>query len=119
MLSRFFRRRTLATVIATGILLLSPMHPARAYGFIGFGFGFPVFAPVYPFAPFYGPRVVFAPAPVFYAPPPVVYAAPPPYAAPPGRCYAGAYVCPLRRPLTVGSRCSCPTDTARAAGRVG
>lgn len=114
MLSRFFHlRRGLVAAIGAGVLLLSPMHPAKAYGFVGFGFGFPVFAPFYPVYPFYGPRVV-------YASPPVVYTQPPPYsAAPSGRCYAGAYICPLRHPATVGSPCSCPTNTARAAGQVG
>ncbi len=117
MLSRF--SRALVALVAAGVLLLSPTHRAAAYGFIGFGFGVPVFAPFYPFYPFYGPRVVLAPAPVFYPPPPVVYPSPPPYGtAPPGRCYAGAYVCPLKRPLAVGSPCTCPTNTARAAGRV-
>ena len=118
MLSRFSRlRRVLVASIGAGVLLALPMHPAKAYGFVGFGFGFPFFAPFYPF---YGPPVVFAPAPVVYASPPVVYTQPPPYnAAPSGRCYAGAYVCPLKRPIAVGSPCSCPTNTARAAGRVG
>jgi hypothetical protein len=66
---------------------------------------------------FVGPAVVpfgfpaFAP-PVVYAPPPVLYAQPPVYALPAvtydpqapsagaaaGRCYAGAYVCPLNAP---------------------
>ena len=106
--------RMLIASIGAGVLLLSPMHPAKAYGFVGFGFGFPVFAPFYPF---YGP---FDGSPVVFAPAPVVYTQPPPYnAAPAGRCYAGAYVCPLQRPSTVGSPCSCPTNTARAAGRVG
>ena len=110
-------RRTLLASIGAGILSLSPLHHAKAYGFVGFGFGFPFFAPFYPF---YGPPVVFAPAPVVYASPPVVYTQPPPYnAAPSARCYAGAYVCPLRQPVTVGSPCSCPTDHTRAAGRVG
>ena len=52
-------------------------------------------APVY-VAP---PPVYYAP-PVIYAPPPVVYTQPSPYGAgSSGRCYAGAYVCPLSRSL--------------------
>ena len=118
MLSRFTSlRRALVTAVGAAILLLSPMHSAQAYGFVRFGFGFPVVAPYYPF---YGPRVVYAPAPVIYAPPPVVYTQPSPYGAgSSGRCYAGAYVCPLSRALTVGTPCSCPTNTARIAGQVG
>ncbi len=92
---------TFVASIGAGVLLLSPMHRAKAYGFVGFDFGFPVFAP----------------APVVYASPPVIYTQQPPYtAAPSGRCYAGAYICPLKRPATIGSFCSCPTNTARAAG---
>ena len=122
-------RHALLAVIGAGSLLLHPLHSAHAYGFVRFGFGFPVVAPFYPFygpqpfyspRPFYGPGVIYAPPPVIYASPPVAYTQPPPYrAVSSGRCYAGAYVCPLRHPLTVGSPCSCPTNTARAAGQAG
>jgi hypothetical protein len=70
-----------------------------------------------------GPPVVYPPPPVYYAPPPVVYAPPPQVydpqadaqAAVVGSCAAGAYVCPLARPLPVNSACSCP---ANRGGRV-
>ena len=113
MLPRFSPlRRAFVAFVGAGVLLASPMHPAKAYGFVGFGFGFPVFAPFVPFYPFYGPQVIVAQSPV-------IYTQPPPYnPAPTGRCYAGAYVCPIQRPATVGSPCSCPTNRARAPGRV-
>ena len=114
MLSRFsFLRRSLAAAtLAAGALLALPSTAAQARVFVGFGFGFPVFAPYYPFYPFYAPWVAFAPPPVVYAPPPSA-------AGPAGRCFAGAYVCPPDRPGPVGAPCSCPTNTGRAAGRIG
>ncbi len=122
MLSRFSRlRRALVAFLGAGALLMSPMHPAHAYGFVRFGFGFPIgfgFPVFTPFFPFYGPRVIVAPAPVVYSAPTVVYTQPAPSVAS-GRCYAAAYVCPLRRPLVAGTPCSCPTNTGRIVGEVG
>jgi hypothetical protein len=117
MLSRFpiLSRFVTVIVLAAGALLALPPSVAQARVFFGVGFGFPLYAPFYPY---YGPRVVYAPP--YYYPPPVVYAAPPTYAAvPAGRCFAGAYVCPLDRPGPVGAPCSCPTNTGRTAGRTG
>ncbi len=118
MLSRLpVPRRFLAIAVAACALLAVPLT-AQARVFFGVGFGFPLFAPVYPFyAP---PPVVFAPPPIVYAPPPVVFSPPAAYAAGPGgRCFAGAYVCPLDRPVPVGAPCSCPTNFGRAGGRSG
>ncbi len=107
--------RVLAAVFTACTLLAVPLTPAQARVFVGYGFGFG-----YPFyAPFYGPRFVYAP-PVLYAATPVVYAVPPTYAtAPAGRCFAAAYVCPVDRPRPVGAPCSCPTNTGRASGHIG
>lgn len=118
MLSRLpIPRRFLTIAVAAGALLAAA-PTAQARVFFGVGFGFPLFAPAYPFyAP---PPVVYAPPPVVYAPPPPVYARPPVSAAgPEGRCFAGAYVCPLDRPVPVGAPCSCPTNFGRAGGRSG
>lgn len=117
MLFRFpiLSRFVTVIVLAAGALLALPPPVAQARVFVGVGFGFPFYAPFYPY---YGPRVVYAPP--YYYPPPVVYAAPPTYAAvPAGRCFAGSYVCPLDRPGPVGAPCSCPTNTGRMAGRTG
>lgn len=81
--------------------------------------------PVYPAYPYPYPP------PAYYAPPFPAYPAPyppypPPYPAyvaprPAGQaCYAGAYVCPLDRPLAAGDACACPARNGqRAWGRVG
>ncbi len=128
-----FATASLATLAAA---LAAPPH-AHAWWRGGVFFGFPPIAPFY-YAPppvFYPPPpVIYAPPPAAYAPPPA-YATPPAYAAPPGYavpppsttpqdaagpvCRAGLYVCPLDAPAAVGSPCSCPTNTGRAAGRVG
>lgn len=54
-------------VVAASLLSL----PASARVVVGFGFGVPIVA-----APWY-----YAPPPAYYAPPPVIYAAPPPQPA--------------------------------------
>ena len=109
---------------------------AQARVFIGVGIPLygPGF---YPPPVYYPPPPVYyapPPPPVYYAPPPPVYYAPPPpvYYTPPqsyapapdlapariGRanagqagagqaCYAGAYVCPMDRPVASGGSCYC------------
>ncbi len=116
MLSRFSLRRMVASAALAGVMLMLPLAAAQARVSVGVGFGFPLFAPAYPAYPYYAP-------PAFYPPPygpPVVYA-PPPYAAvpPSGRCFAGAYVCPLAQLAPVGAPCSCPANTGRIAGWTG
>lgn len=134
MFSRTFSRRArprrvfAAAVLALGASLpLVPAAQARVFLGVGFGFGFPVFGPYYPF---YVPPVVVAP-PVIHGSPygaygpygphgsPAAYAHAPPGHAVAPRCFAGAYICPLDRPGVVGGPCSCPTNTGRAPGRVG
>ena len=126
------RRKSVAVLLAVGAAAtLVPAPAALAWWRGGVFFGFPPILPYF-YAP---PPVVYAPPPIVYAPPPG-YGAPPPgyYGAPPPppagsgapprrsagpACHAGAYVCPLETPAPAGSPCSCPTNTGRAAGRVG
>ncbi len=121
MLSCFSLRRMSAAAALAGVMLVLPLAAAQARVFVGVGFGFPLFAPAYPVYPYYAPRAFYPP---LYGPPPygppVVYA-PPPYAAvpPSGRCFAGAYVCPLAQLAPVGAPCSCPANIGRIAGRTG
>ncbi|WP_428484856.1 hypothetical protein [Rhodopila sp.] len=83
--------------------------PAQARVFVGFGFGFPGF-----YGPAYLPPPIYYPPP-YYAAPPVVYTPPQVYtpgpAVSPGgggqTCYAGAYVCPMERPVPSGAACYC------------
>lgn len=111
-------RRFLVAAFAASTLLAFPLTAAQARVFVGVGFGYPFFAPFYPA---YSPAFIYASPPVIYASPPsVVYAPPATYnATSSGRCFAGAYVCPLDRPGPIGAPCSCPTNTTRAAGRIG
>jgi hypothetical protein len=85
------------------LALLAPVHQAAARVFVGVGI--PLFAPPL----YYPPPVYYPPPPTYYAPP-VQYAPPPAYnAAPAGQsCYAGAYTCPMDRPVVSGSACYCP-----------
>ncbi len=98
-------------------------HAANAYWRGGVFFGFPAFSY------YVAPPVYYAPPPVVYAPPPVVYAPPSAYANPQassqadaysqdgaGSCSAGAYICPLDRPLQPGAACSCPANRGRVSG---
>ena len=89
--------------ILLGVLALAA--PAHARVFIGVGVPLPFYGPP---PMYYPPPVYYAPQPYYYAPPPpVVYT--PPAAAPAYRqsCDAGAYVCPLERPLSAGLPCYC------------
>lgn len=113
-------RRILLAALAASPLLLPPPAEARGGVFLGFGVGVPVY-PAYPyFPPAYYPPAVYPAYPGYAAPYPV---APPPYVPvrPAGQsCYAGAYVCPLDRPVAAGDACSCPARGGqRAWGRVG
>ena len=95
------------TALAAGLSLAAPFG-AEAQGFLGFGYGYPFYAPYYSY---YAPRVVVQPAPFAVVPGPN-------YTLEANRCLAGAYICPTNR-SPVGSSCSCPANSGRAAGRVG
>nr|WP_294506105.1 hypothetical protein [uncultured Rhodopila sp.] len=84
---------------------------ADARVFVGIGVG----VPFYGYGPGFYPAPYYYPPPVYYPPPPVYYTPPPAYApapaAQPGTgqtCYAGAYVCPMDRPVAPGAGCYCP-----------
>ena len=112
-----FLRRSIGTAAlgAALVAFCAAATPAVARVFIGFGFPFYVGPPAY-YPP---PPVYYPPPPAYYAPPPVTYGAPPPvsYGAPPAvapapaesgqSCYAGAYVCPMDRPVPSGANCYC------------
>jgi hypothetical protein len=73
-------------------------------------------------APYYYAPPGYYPPPISYVPPQAYY---PPQAygqAPVGgggqSCYAGAYVCPMDRPIATGASCYCPgNDGQRVGGR--
>lgn len=111
------------TVTAAALALAMTAAPALAYrpgpwnGGVWFGFGGPIYPPV-PY--YYPPPPVYPayPGPYGYAPPPAYYPAPYyPAPAASGGCYAGAYVCPLEGPATVGMPCSCPARQGRVWGQ--
>jgi hypothetical protein len=114
-------RLAIAAALCTAMIGVAG-RPADARVFVGIGI------------PFYGPGfyppppVYYPPPPIYYPPPPVVYAPPPAYSPPqnysPGpsgggqTCYAGAYVCPMDRPVATGAGCYCPgNDGQRVWGR--
>ena len=108
--------------LAFGLVAILAMQPAaRAAVFLGFGFGLPFYGPVYVPPPVYYP-------PAYYPAPPVYYTPPPAQSYPPGpavgsaaggqSCLAGAYVCPMERPVPSGAACYCPGNNGqRIAGR--
>lgn len=99
-------------LLTAGMAFLVAAMPAQARVFVGIGF---------PIAPFYAPPpVYYPPPPVYYAPPPVYYTPPPvyvppqTYTPPPAAtnaggqmCFAGAYTCPMDRPIASGAACYC------------
>jgi hypothetical protein len=92
----------IVAIVAFGVSVgLAPCAQARV--FIGFGFPFYIGSPAY------------YPPPIYYPPP-----APRP-AAPSGQsCYAGAYVCPMDRPVASGSACyGLSNDRTHIPGRAG
>jgi hypothetical protein len=77
------------------------------YGWWGPGVAFGLGLGAIAAAPYY-----YYPPPYYYSPPPVIYAPPQTYSpAPVGgggqSCYAGAYVCPMDRPVATGAGCYC------------
>jgi hypothetical protein len=110
---RLCRLSGLAALCVMVLGLLTIVSPANARVFFGIGVPLPYYAPGY-----YPPPVYYPPPPVYYAPPPpVVYTPPQPAAPAYGQsCNAGAYVCPLDRPMAPGSACYC---LGNGGGRVG
>ncbi|WP_146101937.1 hypothetical protein [Rhodopila globiformis] len=101
----------IAALCAIALGLAAP--PAQARVFVGFGFGVP-----WAYGPGFYPPPYYYPPPVYYPPPPVYYAPPQTYAPVPSytpgptaqvgqSCHAGAYVCPMDRPVAPGSSCYC------------
>ena len=99
--------RVLVSFLLTAATAAIGSSVAQARVFVGIG------------VPFYGPGF-YAPPPVYYPPPPVYYPPPPPvmytppqvYTPPPPSagaqmCYAGAYSCPMDRPVAPGGGCYC------------
>ncbi len=103
------RQTVIATTLCAGLIGLGG-SPALARVFVGIGI--PFYGPGY-----YPPPVYYPPPPVYYPPPPPVYYTPPqsyvPAPVPSAQsgggqaCYAGAYVCPMDRPVLIGSTCYC------------
>jgi hypothetical protein len=108
--SRFpLRRITAASALCASALCLAPA-PSQARVFVGIGVG----VPFYGYGPGYYPAPYYYPPPVYYAPPPMYYTPPQVYSPAPAAqagggqtCYAGAYVCPMDRPVAPGSGCYC------------
>jgi hypothetical protein len=81
----------------------------------GLGLGAIAAAPYY-YAPPYYPPVYYSPPQTYYQPPPQGYS----QAQGGGgqSCYAGAYVCPMDRPVATGASCYCPGNSGqRVPGR--
>jgi len=116
MLPKHMLRWTSLAAIGAG-LLLSACLPGAAQARVFVGFGFPMFYG----PPVYAPPPVYYPPPMYYAPPPPVVYAPPPQSyspSPAGQsCYAGAYYCPMERPVAPGSGCYCTVNGSRVWGR--
>lgn len=108
---QFLRRPIVA--IALGVAMLGTFAAASpAYSRVFVGFGFPLYfgPPAYYYPPpvYYPPPAYYPPA--NYPPPPASYAPPPASYAPTQSgqsCNAGAYVCPMDRPVSPGSSCYC------------
>jgi hypothetical protein len=107
------RHATVAIALCVAFVGLAA-SPANARVFVGIGipfYGPGFYGPGY-YGPGYYPGPYYYPPPAYYPPPPpVVYAPPQAYSPPPAgsgqMCYAGAYVCPMDRPVAVGEGCYC------------
>jgi hypothetical protein len=107
-MSRRVHRVAMIVLLAGLLGSLAAARPAYSRVFIGFGF--PLFGP-----PAYYPPPVYYPPPAYYPPPP--YYPPPAYRAGPEAgytspqggqaCNAGGLMCPMERPVSVGSACYC------------
>jgi hypothetical protein len=113
-----FLCRVTVALVAMTVVAGWASQPAQARVF--FGVGIPFYGPGY-----YPPPVYYPPPPVYYAPPPPVYYTPPQqsYVPPPPvaadgssagqACNAGAYVCPMDRPVASGGSCYCPGNSGQ------
>lgn len=112
MMSKFplvLRRATLAATLCAAVIGLAA-GPAQARVFVGIGI--PFYGPGFVPGPYYYPPPAYYPPPVYYAPPPPVVYTPPQqtYSQAPAAgqtCYAGAYSCPMDRPVAAGASCYC------------
>ena len=102
------------TVVLALFAAMAGLAGSSAQARVFIGVGIPLYGPG-----FYPPPVYYPPPPVYYAPPPPVYYTPPQgntVTAPANAgqvgaiqvCYAGAYVCPMDRPIAPGGSCYCP-----------
>jgi hypothetical protein len=104
-------RRTIVTVTLCAAMVGLAGSPAHARVFVGIGI--PFYGPGFYGPGYYPPPAYYPPPPVYYPPPPAYYAPPQTYSqapAPAGggqSCYAGAYVCPMDRPVAPGGSCYC------------
>ncbi len=110
---RFPRPATVAIALCGRCSLGLAGSPAHAGVFVGVGI--PFYGPGF-YGPGYYPSPYYYPPPVYYPPPPPVVYTPPQPTAPataPAHagagqmCYAGAYVCPMDRPVAAGGGCYC------------
>ncbi|MBP0443783.1 hypothetical protein J8J14_03235 [Roseomonas sp. SSH11] len=103
--------------LAVALMALPLLSAGTAAAQVSFGIGIGPAYPVYPYP------YAYPPPPAWYVPPFPAYAPPPAYVAPRAAgqaCYAGAYICPLERPVPAGDACACPArNGGRAWGRVG
>ena len=133
--------RTRTVLLAMAVFAGWTSLPAQARVSFGVGIGIPLYGPGYYPPPIYyppPPPIYYAPPPpiyyplppVYYTPPPPVYYTPPQqsYVPPPAgavtgsgagqACYAGAYVCPMDRPVATGAGCYCSGNSGqRVLGR--
>ncbi|HET6185341.1 MAG TPA: hypothetical protein VFA03_17335 [Acetobacteraceae bacterium] len=121
-MSRWLRgpRRGATLALAVGAMMAASAGVARAAWVVGVG---PIWAPFYYPPPVYYPPAYYPPAyppPVdeWYTPPPAPVA-PAPVPTPTAQsCNAGAYVCPMERPVAPGTTCWCPNNQGgRSYGR--
>ena len=98
----------LATLVMVAVGLIVPVAPAQARIFVGIGIPLPYYGPpaFYP-PPIYYPPPAYYPPPYYAPPPPVVYTPAPAAPAYAQSCVAGAYLCPLDRPMAPGAGCYC------------
>lgn len=109
----------LALLALAGVAFAAPAAEARVGVVVGIGGPVVIGPPVY-----YAPPVVYPPAyyapPAYYPAPATTYIQRPDTqpAATAQNCDAGAYQCPIPRPMSVGAACSCPTEKGRINGVV-
>lgn len=108
---RWMKFRSISAGAATIAAVMAMAAPADAAVFVGLGFGLPYYGPAYIPPPiYYPPPAYYPPPPVYYTPPVQQRYAPAPMAEQSSggqSCYAGAYVCPMDRPVAAGSSCYC------------